>query len=301
MTFSFTLGGSANGPEGVLETGVPVLGGDSRESILGAAEPAGLEGCVSLWRGPDGVAGISSAEPGEGIEAAAERVYADVLRASRGLNLYRMWNFVPEINGPGPRGLENYRAFCLGRSLAFEKALGRDFAAALPAASAVGATGNRLTVVFLGGSETTLHFENPEQVPAYLYPAEHGPRAPSFSRATVVESGDAAAAFISGTSSVTGHATVSPHDTPGQLERTLENLRHISRACGLGDRFAADRARSRHFKVYLRNPADLDGVASELARTVLAAGDRVSYLRADICRSALNVEIEVAVRGFERT
>jgi hypothetical protein len=34
--------------------------------------------------------------------------------------------------------------------------------------------------------------------------------------------------------------------------------------------------------------------------SLLAPGDRVSYLGADICRAALNVEIEVAVRGADR-
>jgi chorismate lyase/3-hydroxybenzoate synthase len=298
--FSFAFGGSGDDPQGVLEIGVPVLGGDARECLLGAAERAGSERSFSLWRGPGALAGISSAAAGDDVEGATRRAYADLFVAARGLNLYRIWNFVPQINGVGPSGLENYRAFCLGRSESFESAFGRDFAAALPAASAVGATGANLTVVFLAGREPAIHFENPAQVPAYLYPPEHGPRPPSFSRATVAGAGERVDAFISGTSAVTGHSTVSPHDTAGQLERTLENLRHISRVCGLGDGFAAGRAHSRHFKVYLRKPGDLQAVASEMAARVLSPGDRVSYLRADICRSALNVEIEVAVRGAER-
>ena len=41
--------------------------------------------------------------------------------------------------------------------------------------------------------------------------------------------------------------------------------------------------------------------SGQLKRRVLAPGDRVSYLGADICRSALNVEIEFAVRGAARS
>ena len=188
-----------------------------------------------------------------------------------------------------------------GRSLAFESGLGKDFPSSLPAASGVGNPGSDLVVVFLAGPEPTQHFENPEQVPAYRYPAEHGPRPPSFARATAVGGKGGRNVYVSGTSAIMGHSTVSPHDTAGQLDCTLENLRLISRACGLGDELAAGTGSSRHFKVYLRNASDQPAVAHALGRRLLIPGDRVSYLGADICRSALNVEIEVAVRGVEST
>jgi hypothetical protein len=109
----------------------------------------------------------------------------------------------------------------------------------------------------------------------------------------LVEGDEALDAFVSGTSAVRGHATVAPHDTAGQVDCTLENLRLVSRVCGLGETLGAGRS-ERHFKVYLRNPSDWPSVALQLER-------RVSYLGAEICRSALNVEIEVAVRGAPRT
>jgi hypothetical protein len=208
---------------------------------------------------------------------------------------------VPEINGFGPGGLENYRAFCKGRWHAFEETFGEGFASFLPAASAIGAVGGPLTVAFLAGARAARHHENPAQVPAYQYPPEYGPRPPSFARATVVEWGGVSDVFISGTSAVMGHGTVAPHDTAGQLECTFENLVLISRACGLGDRFGSGRAVSRHFKVYLRHAGDLAAVDPVVRRRLLVPGDRVTYLGADICRSALNVEIELTVRGAERS
>ena len=245
--------------------------------------------------------GFARVDPEGDLEGAAGRVYGAILKASGGLNLYRIWNFVPHINAAGTGGLENYQAFCRGRSLAFESALGGGFPSSLPAASAVGTTRRELTVAFLAGEGAVSHFENPAQVPAYEYPAEHGPRSPSFARATSVASGTARDVFVSGTSAVVGHETVSPHATPGQLDCTLENLRLISGACGLGPNLGAGTGAKRHFKVYLRNARDLDLVARRLADRLLAPGDRVSYLGADICRSALNVEIEVTVRGAERS
>jgi hypothetical protein len=116
----------------------------------------------------------------------------------------------------------------------------------------------------------------------------------------VVGEGPGCDVFVSGTSAIVGHETVAPDDTMGQLDCTLENLRLISAAAGLGERFDCGPDCRRHFKVYLRKAGDLAAVALQMERRLLAPGDKVSYLGADICRSALNVEVEVAVRGAER-
>ena len=300
MTFTFAFGDPGDEPSGVLGTGIPLLAGAAREPVLGPVEPAGRSGAFALWRGAAGLAGFARVDPAGDLEGAARRTYAELLGAARGLGLYRIWNLVPGINGKGPDGLENYRAFCVGRSLAFEEALGSGFAARLPAASGVGTAARELTVAFLAGPGPARYFENPEQVPAYAYPEEHGPRPPSFSRATVVEREGGVDAYFSGTSAIAGHSTVSPHETAGQLERTIRNLILVSRACGLGEHLGAGKAASRHFKVYLRSPGDLAVVARRMEGGLLRPGDLVSYLGADICRSELNVEIEATVRGAER-
>ena len=80
----------------------------------------------------------------------------------------------------------------------FEARLGGRFEQKLPAASSVGSHGDRLDVIFVAGEAAPRHLENPEQVPAYHYPAEHGPRAPSFARATVASDGARKVTFISG-------------------------------------------------------------------------------------------------------
>lgn len=279
--------------------GLPLLGGEPHEQILGHASRSGSEGGFTLWRGPDGLAGSARARPGGDPEGLTRRLYAELLHGVRDLHLYRIWNSVPHINGVNPDGLENYRAFCRGRSLAFEAALGKGFERRLPASTAVGTGGAELIIVFLAGDRPARYFENPAQVPAYEYPPEHGPRSPSFARASVVDRAGRLDAFVSGTSAIMGHSTVAPHDTAGQLDCTLENLRLVSRACGLGDGLGSGPC-TRHFKVYLRKPEDYPSVSQQVTRRLLAPGDRVSYLGADICRSALNVEIEAAVRGADR-
>ncbi len=297
MTVEFAFGEAGDPSKATLDIGLPLLKGEPRAPIAQAVEPAGRDGVLDLWRGDGLLVGFARSGQASALEAATGQIYASILKATHGLNLYRIWNCVPHINGSGPAGLENYQAFCRGRSLAFETALGNGFSKRLPAASAVGTSRSDLTVAFLAGTRPVQHIENPAQVPAYEYPAEHGPRSPSFARATVVGDDARIDVFVSGTSAVVGHQTVAPNDTMGQLDCTFANLRLISVATGLGERFGSGRGCQRHFKVYLRNPGDLPAVAIEMERRVLAAGDRVSYLGAEICRAALNVEIEVAVRG----
>jgi chorismate lyase / 3-hydroxybenzoate synthase len=300
MTVEFAFGEAGDISKATLDIGLPLLKGEPRAPIALAVEPGGGGGGLDLWRGEGIMVGFARSAEGSALETATGQIYAGILKATQGLNLYRIWNCVPHINAAGPGGLENYQAFCRGRSLAFESALGAEFPRSLPAASAVGTARDELTVAFLAGSRPVRHFENPAQVPAYEYPLEHGPRPPSFARATVVGHGTQTDVFVSGTSAVAGHQTVAPHDTAAQLDCTFENLRLISIATGLGERLGAGNGSQRHFKVYLRNPGDLASVARQMESRMLVAGDKVSYLGADICRVALNVEIEVAVRGATR-
>ena len=285
-----------------MSTGLPVLHGRPVESLFAAAETGGRAGPFVLARSGDWLLGAGVAPAADGaIEAEARRLYEALFAAARGWKLARIWNYVPAINAPAAEGLETYRAFSRGRSLAFELEFGPGFHAAIPAASAVGTEASALTVVFAATSRAPRHVENPLQLPAYEYPSDHGPRPPSFARATVVPLPAAGRAdvFVSGTAAIRGHATVAPDETLPQLACTLENLREISAACGIGSDLARGRAASRHFKVYLRHAADLPAVRAVLERELLESADAVSYLRSDICRRELNVEIEATLMGAE--
>lgn len=284
-----------------VPTGLSVLHGRSVESFFAAAEKVGRAGQFNLVRCADWLLGAASVAPvaPEGIESTARRLYESLFGAARGWKLARIWNYVPAINEPDRDGLECYRAFSRGRSLAFERKFGPGFRTAIPAASAVGTDAAELTVVFAATKGAPCHLENPLQLPAYEYPAEHGPRPPSFARATVVPrvADGCVDIFISGTAAIRGHATVAPAETLPQLVCTLENLREISAACGIGSDLARGRAEARHIKVYLRYAADLPEVRAVLERELLKPEDNVSYLRSDICRRELNVEIEATLFG----
>jgi hypothetical protein len=281
----------------MFDAGLPVLAGETVENLFGAVRPAGRAGALALFRTEGWLLGAATVPLATGLEEAARRLYRNIFEATRGWHLARIWNYVPAINEPGSAGLENYRVFCRGRSLAFEQHHGIGFKALLPSASAVGTKAGALTIAFAACIVPPRHVENPLQVAAYDYPGEYGPRAPSFARATVVSGPDHATVFISGTAAIRGHATVAPHSTRQQLDCVLENLHEISRACGLGPGLDLGGGSTRHFKIYLRDAADQLMVAAGLEEKLLTGADHVSYLQADICRALLRVEIEASLFG----
>jgi hypothetical protein len=279
-----------------LHLDIPVLVGDAREIIF--PQPAAqIEGTdVNLVASGDLLLGCVSERVTDSrrLNAQAQSIYSRILSATQGRHLYRIWNYVPHINAL-TAGFENYRAFCQGRSLAFEAMAGAGFPQVLPSASAVGTTDEFLSAVFVAGSVQPRHFENPEQVPAYQYPPEHGPRPPSFSRATVAKLPGRTLTFISGTAAIKGHVSIAPNSLTEQLDCTVDNLRLISLATGLGENLGASRGAQRHFKVYLRHPEDLAATRAHLEHLLFQPADHVIYLQADICRAELNVEIEVSI------
>jgi len=283
------------GDGGVFHAGLPVLAGEKVEDLFGPARATGRVGRLALFQAGDWMLGAATVPLITGLEDTVHRLYDNIFEATRGQHLARIWNYVPAINSTLAAGLENYRLFCRGRSLAFEQCFGRRFNAELPAASAVGCRSPALTVVFAASHVLPRHVENPLQVAAYDYPAEFGPRPPSFARATVVTGPERGTVFISGTAAIRGHASIAVDNPREQLTCTLENLRGISLACGLGPELDRDGGSRRHFKVYVRHAADLPMVAALLEDELLTDGDRVSYLQADICRASLLVEIEASL------
>lgn len=296
--FEVTFAGraAAAGAGDALRVSAPWLAGAPVERIFGPVTPAGVEHGIRLFRSAGLLLGwVEEPFVPDSLAARTESLYRRLLAATRGWHLYRIWNYVPAINAQ-TAGLEHYRAFCQGRSCAFEAEFGQTFQRQLPAASAVGCTGQHVAVVFAAGTAAPTHIENPDQVPAYLYPPEHGPRAPSFARATVAHDAHRKWTFISGTAAIKGHQTVAPGSFARQLACTLDNLRLIARASGLTDALESPSAPAqRHFKIYLRHATDLAAARAQLERTLLRADDTVTYLHADICRAALDIEIEATL------
>jgi enamine deaminase RidA (YjgF/YER057c/UK114 family) len=229
---------------------------------------------------------------------AAYRSLFEVLATQDYAYPVRIWNYIADINGESD-GLERYRQFNIGRQAAF-LGCGREVSGnSVPAACALGTRpGAPLVVYALAGRTAPLAIENPRQRSAYHYPSRYGPRAPTFSRASLADWDGGPALFVSGTASIVGHETLHVGDV---AEQTRETLRNIAALLDEARRVrgAAWDLRDLRYKAYVRDPADVATVRAEIARACGTAPDCL-YLLADICRRDLLVEIEaVALPGAE--
>lgn len=297
----------------VAEVSMPVLG-EEREVLelwrIGDEVRAGTHGRVQYTCGSDVLFGSVTLHEDDVPPAASDaggrtrlyeatgQAYRDVLATLAAVghpHLLRVWNYIPDINIE-THGLERYRQFNSARQEALV-AGGRAVAGNVPAASALGAaSGSPLVIYFLASRRAPALIENPRQVSAYHYPSEYGPRSPAFSRAAVLGRKEAATLFISGTASIVGHRTMHSGDPVAQTRETLRNIEALLEEAGrkvLGSKLPL---RALAYKVYVRDPRDLPLIRAELTDAIGAEAS-VLYLKADICRRDLAVEIEAVGSG----
>jgi chorismate lyase / 3-hydroxybenzoate synthase len=281
---------------------------------------AGHDGTVELWRLPGPMqsgqhgrvqyrrnqrllfAALSVAEQefapartddgASALRGATRIVYRELFDALTALGFahpLRIWNVLPEINGHSPEG-ERYWHFNGARQEAFI-GVRREIRGNVPAASALGSPhAGPLTVYCIASAQAPIALENPRQRSAWDYPPQYGPQSPTFARGCI-ESGPAQTLFVSGTASIVGYQTAHAGDVRAQTQETLRNIGAVLAAANsrLGsERHALERL---SYKVYVRRPEDLSHIDQELRRAIGPAA-RALYLKADICRRDLLVEIE---------
>ncbi len=252
-----------------------------------------LFGCIAVAE--KGRAGPQAQAAGSTLtlQEATAQAYAEIcatLDAHSYPHLLRVWNYLPDINRDC-QGTERYRQFNTARQQAL-LASGRALAGSVPAASALGATSDSpLVVYFLAGRIAPVFVENPRQVSAYHYPRQYGTHSPVFSRAALLRQSASLTLFISGTASIVGHRSLHVGDTSAQTRETLTNIEALlceANRLARGVHFDLD---ALAYKVYVRRPADLSLIQTQLA-SALGTQAQIVYLQADICRQDLLVEIE---------
>lgn len=232
---------------------------------------------------------FSTASAGRLDHAARDlyRTIARILRDRRFPHLVRMWNQMSRIN-EDEGDLERYRRFCAGRFEGFDGEGWREDA--FPAASGVGTDEcDSFACTFIASRRAPSHLENPRQVEAYRYPREYGPRSPSFARGTRIDWDDERQLYISGTASVIGHRSMHVGDLGAQVEETLRNIAAIMDTAEAGELSSLAM-----LKVYVRDAKDAAFVRDRLDAAGIDAP--TLFLRSDICRSELLVEIEGVCR-----
>lgn len=220
-------------------------------------------------------------------------IYRDLFQITSGWNLARIWNYVPYINDER-RGLENYKSFCQGRSLAFEEFYGQDFEVKLPAGTGVGIEDDVYVIYFIATKAPVLHVENPEQVSAFYYPPQYGPRSPSFARGTLSSIDGKQIGYISGTASIKGHKTIHQGDIVQQFYTTIDNIKLVAQQMVYANEFPDPKRYDYEFTVYLRCKQDLP-IVRERVDQYLPDSAHVIYLDSNICRADLDLEIEATI------
>ncbi len=281
---------------------IPVVGDSMAEEIIATSEsgtpllPSGDPRIKLLNLGDQRIA-VAVAPIKDGLADATESLFKRLFQLFDGRQVYRFWNYVPDINDVHDEQ-ENYWRFNAGRHTAYRAHYGDDCEAMMPAASAVGCSGDALVVVAIGGTHPVTHFENPRQVPSYRYPQTYGPKPPSFARGTVVwtdhDQTTPHSVILSGTSSIVGHQTVGHESITNQIAVTIENMRIVIDQMHIasGSKKSATLPDHAEFKIYLRHPEHADEALAALRAAFAVDPSRVVILESDICRPDLDVEME---------
>lgn len=298
-TILFDVYCTASAAQGYISTGLPLLANANLQEQFLSDSPVSTGHSdnyywaethsyllVALW--------ANEAEAG-GLKQATENLYSRLLADidARGYpHLVRIWNYFADINGVD-QDLERYRQFCVGRFNAFEQQQIAEIQ--FPSACALGHQGGDLLIYALASKTPVQHFENPRQASAYHYPAEYGPRSPSFARASLLElPNQPAKIFVSGTASVVGHVTQHPDDLQLQIQETLANLdcllAHISASYAQDNECSTPSLTPEILKVYVRHAQDLASIQQQITQAYPSIP--AVYVAADICRSDLLLEVD---------
>jgi chorismate lyase / 3-hydroxybenzoate synthase len=289
----------ASADKNFISTGLPLLAGASNCEFISSVAQVRQRHSENFYCAETEayilLAYWSSETAEGGLQNATESIYNKLLTEiqERGYpHLVRVWNYFADINR-SEQDLERYRQFCIGRFNAFTtQGIAEE---QFPSACALGHRGGDLLIYALASKVPAQHFENPQQASAYHYPAEYGPRSPSFARASLLElTGHAPILFVSGTASVVGFVTQHPDDLEKQIQVTVENLNcllaHVAAEYSKNYNGVTANMVAEVIKIYVRNEADLPQIKHYISNAYPAAP--AVYLAADICRADLLLEID---------
>lgn len=262
--------------------------GDFRESV--GAGCALLSACVPK------AAALGALE----LQHAVCSIYGAIAQRLQTLHCphaVRFWNFIPQIHarmGSRTGGiLDRYMVFNAGRFAAYARWYGQHAGPRSATATGIGHTGEDLVVHCLASASPGIAIENPRQVPAYRYSARRGPLPPCFARASIALLNGERVLMVGGTSSVRGEASVHAGDVEAQVVETLINMAALAR--GKADLTQAEQrstlSRYRTLRVYCVHNSDVS-LVRRIVESWFTGLESVEYVRADICRRTLLVEIE---------
>lgn len=261
-------------------------------------------------------AGIMSKQFDQSTDFQSQRAFdilEDILLAENMnlSNIQRQWNYIPDIINTchsDDTTLQNYQIFNDIRALYYGK---HHWENGYPAATGIGiSSGNvMISVLASAGESTALALSNPHQTNAHQYSAEvlvgdslnkkiKSP--PLFERAKALFSDCACSILISGTAAIRGQLSVEDNAV-NQTEITIQNIASLISKDNLEQLpiefhpliFSENTQKSLtldYARVYYRFDEDLEAVRECCSRHF--PDGKTLFLKADICRDDLLIEIE---------
>ena len=257
-------------------------------------------------------AGVGSGTRDESTYEKSANAFASLLDAFLELGIgfnsvFRQWNYVERIfdfDQAENRQRQNYQLFNEIRNEYYSKYLTRS---GFPAATGIGTNLNGVTIecmaVTSDSEVTSVAISNPKQLNSYKYdqdvlkgdPQTSGKQnqPPQFERARLMTNGNGSRLFISGTASIVGQETIGLNDVEKQTYVTIENIGQLVSEPNLRAHYpelAVSPDKYAYVRVYVKNEDDIPTVK-------VICGNHfgevpMTFVKADICRADLLVEIE---------
>jgi enamine deaminase RidA (YjgF/YER057c/UK114 family) len=260
------------------------------------------------------VGGAMSNEPEASIQKQSDAIFSGLeeifeLEKMPVSSIVRQWNYIENITRIEDN-CQNYQEFNDARSRFYQKT---KWHGGFPAATGIGIGCGGVIVdldaIYTNGSDIkVVSLNNTLQVPAHDYSksvlvaAEDEPdrpvTTPKFERGKLVSSGTEGVIYISGTAAIRGEKSFSYEGIEEQTRITLENIEHLISEETLASSGAGHFANVEisSLRIYLKEESFFEPckkIVDENYKGVSAV-----YLKADICREELLVEIEGIAKIF---
>jgi enamine deaminase RidA (YjgF/YER057c/UK114 family) len=219
-------------------------------------------------------------------------------------NVIRQWNYIEkitELNGNN----QHYQIFNDVRTAFYNNS---QFIHGYPAATGIGMETGGIIIDFIAIKEnmnmTILPVKSPVQSDAHQYTKKvlahneikagiTAETTPKFERAKAIVSGNSCLIHVSGTSAIKGQFSLEANDASTQTNFTLESIYQLVTNENLqkqGINCIHSKANPCYFRVYVKNASDYLKVRDACEKYFKDV--HAIYLKADICRPELLVEVE---------
>jgi hypothetical protein len=224
-------------------------------------------------------------------------------------DVVRQWNYIEGIVDCVGQS-QHYQVFNDVRSVYYNKCR---FNHGYPAATGIGTFAGGVTLAVVArqciDEQCLMPIKNPNQMDAHQYSERvlrdnqiyllEQKSTPKFERGKLVNCGDDAILYVSGTASIKGEDTVDEGNLVGQTHTTLDNIEELIAVNNLGKQsptYSYNSSSILNLRVYVKEPSDLLLAYQTCSKRY--PNVPIQAVCAHVCRPCLLVEIECMVRVY---